>query len=198
MSINYDLVYKILILGDSGVGKSAILKQYINQTFDATHMTTIGIDYACKVIYLQDKKIKFSIWDTAGQERFRSITKAYMRGMQCVLLVYDITDMQSFADIERWIEMVRAYSYDQHIQYFIIGNKSDLNTKRMVSVEKATMLAEKYNCQYFEVTATNYKSIRDMFYIVAKSLTSDILMFIPEEISPKINIDKKDNNKSCC
>ena len=86
-SINCDLVFKILILGDSGVGKSAILKQYIDQTFDPTYMTTIGIDYACKVIHLQDKKIKLSIWDTAGQERFRSITKAYTRGIQCVLLV---------------------------------------------------------------------------------------------------------------
>lgn len=198
LSTSYDLVFKILILGDSGVGKSAILKQYIDQTFDATYMTTIGIDYACKVIHLQDKKIKLSIWDTAGQERFRSITKAYMRGIQCVLLVYDITDMQSFIDIERWIEMVQAHSYEQHIQYFIIGNKSDLNAKRLVPIEKATMLAEKYNCNHFEVTATNYQSIRDMFYAIAKSLTRDVLKFIPEEISPKININKKDNKKSCC
>ena len=197
-SINCDLVFKILILGDSGVGKSAILKQYIDQTFDPTYMTTIGIDYACKVIHLQDKKIKLSIWDTAGQERFRSITKAYTRGIQCVLLVYDITDIQSFTDIERWIEMVQSYSYDQHIHYFIIGNKSDLNAKRNVSIEKAITLSEKYNCQHFEVTATNYQSIRDMFHTVATSLTKDVIKFVINEPTQKINININDNKKSCC
>lgn len=194
-----DFTFKILILGDSGVGKSAILRQYINQTFDTSFMTTIGIDHASKVVSLHNKKVKLSIWDTAGQERFRSITKAYMRGIQCVILVYDVTDQISFDDIERWIEMVQEHSNDQHLQYFIVGNKLDLIYKRVITNDKALLLAKKYNCKSFEVSATNYQSILDLFNTITECLMADSPNFTRSAITPKINISNIENNKkNCC
>lgn len=196
MSNTYNLVFKVLVLGDSGTGKTAILKQYIDQTFNVSYMTTIGIDYVSKLEKINGKVIKLAIWDTAGQERFRSITKLYVRGVQCILFVYDITDLPSFLNIERWIEMVRDHS-NNHMQYFIIGNKSDLSSRRVVSIEKAEELAEKYKCTYYEVTATNNPSISNMFRDIARSLSADALEFIPEEIVPKITV-KTDKSKRCC
>lgn len=190
----YDFVFKILLLGDSGVGKSTLLKQYIDHEFNNSYMTTIGIDYACKYFKLNNKAIKLAIWDTAGQERFRSITKAYFRGIQGVIIIYDVCDVESFEHIIYWLNLIHEYADDQHIKYFLIGNKCDLLNNRKISYEQGRKLADQYSCQFFETSAKYYNNIADAFYIVAEDLIKDSANFKKDEIVPR----PADNGKKRC
>ncbi len=197
----YDLVFKTLLLGDSGVGKSAILKQYVERYFDGEYVSTIGIDYACKYLSVDGKTIKLSIWDTAGQERFHSITKSYMRGIQCVILIYDITSIQSFRDVKNWIKMVSISNVPQAetqpIKYYLIGNKTDLLTKRMVTYEQGTQLAKECGCKFFEVSAKDHQSIQSAFASIAKDLANSALHISMQPMNISIANTPSQKNKCC-
>lgn len=122
-----------MIIGNSGVGKSAILVRFVEEQFSEHYLATIGVDFRFKTMLIDGKNVKFQIWDTAGQERFRTITSAYYRGSQGILLVFDITDQLSFDNICKfWINEVETYSEKDSV-YFLIGNKSDLSSQRAVS-----------------------------------------------------------------
>merc|ERR1711907_636935 len=118
----YDLLIKLLLIGDSGVGKSCLLCRYSDDVFNASFITTIGIDFKIRTIELDGKRIKLQIWDTAGQERFRTITTAYYRGAMGILLVYDVTDETSFNNIRQWVKNIEANAQD-NVNKILIGNK---------------------------------------------------------------------------
>lgn len=125
-----------MIIGNSGVGKSAILVRFVENQFSEHYLATIGVDFRFKTIQVDNKNVKFQIWDTAGQERFRTITSAYYRGSQGILLVFDLTDPLSFDNIVKfWMNEVETYAEKDAI-FFLIGNKSDLNDQRQVSQAK--------------------------------------------------------------
>ncbi|XP_022869515.1 ras-related protein RAB1BV-like isoform X4 [Olea europaea var. sylvestris] len=130
---DYDYLIKLLLIGDSGVGKSCLLLRFSDGSFTTSFITTIGIDFKIRTIELDGKRIKLQIWDTAGQERFRTITTAYYRGAMGILLVYDVTDESSFNNIRNWIRNIEQHASD-NVNKILVGNKADMDeSKRMVS-----------------------------------------------------------------
>ena len=133
----YRYIFKYIIVGESSVGKSCLLLQFLDNKFKDSHDLTIGVDFGSKIIRLDDgTNVKVQIWDTAGQESFRSITKSYYRGSICALLVYDITRRSTFENLARWLEDLRDVAYNKMV-VMLIGNKDDLTAEREVSTEEA-------------------------------------------------------------
>merc|ERR1711977_712315 len=148
----YDMLIKLLLIGDSGVGKSCLLCRYSDDVFNSSFITTIGIDFKIRTIELDGKKIKLQIWDTAGQERFRTITQAYYRGAMGILLVYDVTDEKSFTNINSWMKNIQQHANTEVVKV-LLGNKCDMKNKRADSTESGESLAADYGIEFFETSA---------------------------------------------
>lgn len=166
---SYDFLIKLLMIGDSGVGKSCLLLRFSDDSFTTSFITTIGIDFKIKTIELDGKRIKLQIWDTAGQERFRTITTAYYRGAMGILLVYDITDEQSFLNIRNWIRNIEQHAADT-VNKILIGNKSDMDVDRLVESDRAQLLADEYGIKFFETSAKNDLNVKEAFTSIAKDI----------------------------
>ena len=138
---DYDLIFKVVLIGDSGVGKSNLLSRYLKDEFSTSSKTTVGVEFGAKKIEIDDMKIKAQIWDTAGQERYKSITNAYYKGSKGALLIYDITKRESFEAVNRWLQEFRKNA-DADFTVVLIGNKCDLEHDRQVSKEEAVKKAE--------------------------------------------------------
>nr|CCA24816.1 Rab11 family GTPase putative [Albugo laibachii Nc14] len=149
---DYDYLFKIVLIGDSGVGKSNLLSRFTRNEFHLESKSTIGVEFATKSIVAEGKTIKAQIWDTAGQERYRAITSAYYRGAVGALLVYDITKHVSFENVERWLKELREHA-DANTVIMLVGNKSDLRHLRAVPTEEAMAFAEKNNLAFIETSA---------------------------------------------
>ena len=162
MEEDYDKLYKIVLVGDSNVGKSNILSQFTQNEFNIESRSTIGVEFATKSVYLDDKIIKAQIWDTAGQERYRAITSAYYRGAHGALIIYDITSKNSFNHIENWYNELKEYN-ENITAILLIGNKSDLTNQRQVSTDELKILAQKYELLGLETSALNGHGIDDAF-----------------------------------
>lgn len=140
----YDYLFKVVMIGDSGVGKSNLLMRYTKGDFNIESKTTIGVEFATKTVTTQDKKVvKAQIWDTAGQERYRAITNAYYRGAVGALLVYDVTSALSFKHVADWLKELKQYA-DNNIVILLVGNKTDLRDKREVKKEDAAAYADQH------------------------------------------------------
>ena len=139
-------VYKLLLLGDSTVGKTCFLIKYTDQSFQDIHMATIGLDYRVKTMKLKNnKEVKIQIWDTAGQDRFRAITKNYYKGSHGIILIYDITNRRTFENVQQWISQIREET-SQNVVIYLIGNKIDMKEERRVSTEEGKKLADELVC----------------------------------------------------
>lgn len=138
---DYDYLIKLLLIGDSGVGKSCLLLRFSDDSFTTSFITTIGIDFKIRTIELDGKRIKLQIWDTAGQERFRTITTAYYRGAMGILLVYDVTDESSFNNIRNWIRNIEQHASD-NVNKILVGNKADMDESKRVSCSSLCDQAE--------------------------------------------------------
>ncbi|GBG27328.1 Ras-related protein Rab-11B [Hondaea fermentalgiana] len=149
---DYDYLFKLVLVGDSGVGKTCLLSQYRRGEFNYDTKHTIGVEFATKELQVQDKTIKCQIWDTAGQERYRAITKAYYRGAVAALLVYDITDRETFTNLKRWLSEVQSHA-DRDIKLMVVGNKSDMEDSRAVSPDEGRAFAEQHNLYFVEASA---------------------------------------------
>uniref|UniRef100_A0A672P0A1 small monomeric GTPase n=1 Tax=Sinocyclocheilus grahami TaxID=75366 RepID=A0A672P0A1_SINGR len=167
MAKTYDYLFKLLLIGDSGVGKTCLLFRFSEDAFNTTFISTIGIDFKIRTIELDGKKIKLQIWDTAGQERFRTITTAYYRGAMGIMLVYDITNEKSFENIKNWIRNIEEHA-SSDVERMILGNKCDMNDKRQVSKERGEKLAIDYGIKFLETSAkssTNVEEVRAIFWL---------------------------------
>jgi small GTP-binding protein len=140
----YDMIFKIVIIGDSGVGKSNIMSRYLKDEFSIETKTTVGVEFGAKHIEINGMNIKAQIWDTAGQERYKSITNAYYKGAKGALLVYDITRKESFENIDRWISELKTNG-DEDVTVVLIGNKCDLEIERQITQETAQEKAKEYS-----------------------------------------------------
>ncbi len=140
---DYDMIFKVVLIGDSGVGKTNLLSRYLKNEFSFDSKTTVGVEFGAKRIDLDGVKIKAQIWDTAGQERFRSITNAYYKGAKGALLVYDVTRRETFDNINKWVPELKQ-SGDKDVTIILVGNKTDLETDRQVSTEEGNKKAELY------------------------------------------------------
>ncbi|XP_029307926.1 ras-related protein Rab-13 isoform X2 [Cottoperca gobio] len=127
MAKKYDLLYKLLLIGDSGVGKTCLIIRFSEDNFNSTYISTIGIDFKVKTVEVDGKKVKLQVWDTAGQERFKTITTAYYRGAMGIILVYDITDEKSYENIQNWMKSIKELAKDHGIRFFETSAKSSIN-----------------------------------------------------------------------
>ena len=172
-AINFNYLFKYIIIGDAAVGKSNILLRYVHGQFKDEYQLTIGVEFGAKNIEINNKIYRIQIWDTAGQENFRSITRAYYKNSVCALVVYDITNKDSFKNILNWIQDCKNQS-PKTIFMVLVGNKSDLNDKREVSYDDGKDLAEKNNMLFFETSAKNGDNIEEIFGNSAQEIAKKI------------------------
>ena len=158
----YDLMFKILLLGDSGVGKSSLLLRYTKNEFISDLRSTIGVEFALKYLTIDNFQLKVQIWDTAGMERYRSITNAYYKGAKGVIVVYDICRKKSFENVDKWIDDFKSKADDDAV-IILIGNKSDLDEKREVSKEEAESKAQKNKFGFMETSAKDNNNVQKAF-----------------------------------
>ena len=164
-----DFQIKLLMIGDSGVGKTCLLLRYANDSYSPTFITTIGIDFKIKNIQLGGKRVKLQIWDTAGQERFRTITTSYFKGAQGILLVYDVTDRKTFQAIGNWISQIKSHA-DVNVNRVLIGNKCDMVEERAVSTSEGEALAREYNMEFYETSAKQDIAVEKGFIRLAEQV----------------------------
>lgn len=163
--------YKIVFLGEQGVGKTSLITRFMYDTFDDHYQATIGIDFLSKTMYLDDKTIRLQLWDTAGQERFRSLIPSYIRDSRVAIVVYDITKKKSFEYIDKWIEDVKNERGQENVILCIVGNKSDLSDERQVSTEEGEAKSKALGAKIFMETSTKAGyNVKNLFKKVAKSL----------------------------
>eukprot|EP01061_Rhynchopus_euleeides_P012432 TRINITY_DN2208_c0_g1_i1.p1 TRINITY_DN2208_c0_g1~~TRINITY_DN2208_c0_g1_i1.p1 ORF type:complete len:213 (+),score=83.26 TRINITY_DN2208_c0_g1_i1:171-809(+) len=158
MSIDYDILLKVVVIGDSGVGKSCMLHRYTEDTYEPDYIATIGVDFKVDTFERQGKVVKLQLWDTAGQERFRTIITTYYRSAHCVMLCYDVTDRETFAHLQRWVKEVEEYARD-NIPFVLVGLKADL--PKHVSTEEALEYAEAYGMKHVEVSSKEGLNVHD-------------------------------------
>jgi Ras-related protein Rab-8A len=168
-SAPYDMQIKLLMIGDSGVGKTCLLLRYANDSFSPTFITTIGIDFKIKNVEVDGTRIKLQIWDTAGQERFRTITTSYFRGAQGILLVYDVTDRRSFESIRNWISQIQQHA-DVHVNKILVGNKCDMLDEKVVSTEEGQKLAAEFGIPFWECSAKTDINVDQSFQGLAAAV----------------------------
>ena len=189
-----DCVYKVLLLGDSTVGKTCILLKYTDKIFQETHMMTIGLDYRLKTMTLQSgKEVKLQIWDTAGQDRFRSITKNYYKGSHGIILIYDVTSLKTFENVKSWVSQIHEEISDKVVIY-LVGNKIDMDDERKVKTEEGQKLAEELGVPFVETSAKSGVTIDNIF--------SDITERIDKEFGNiqkvRKNISYQAPGRKCC
>ena len=175
----YDYLFKIVLVGDSAVGKTNVLTKYTHNSFSADSKSTIGVEFSTKTITVENERIKIQVWDTAGQERYRAICAAYYRNALAVIVVYDITRYNTFENISEWLREIRNYVQDNTV-IAIVGNKCDLQHMRAVSAEKAKELATENNLTFYEVSALTGSGIDDMF----RQISGDIYVNIKQMNEP--------------
>ena len=195
-----DCVYKILLLGDSTVGKTCFLLRYCDKRFQEAHLSTIGLDYRLKSMTLKNgKNIKLQIWDTAGQDRFRAITKNYYKGANGIILIYDITNLQSYENVKNWISQIKEEA-NPNVLIYLAGNKIDVGEEeRVVKTEEGQKIADELNLPFYETSAKNGVNVNEIF--------EDILEKI-DEVYSKIEVSKTEKKnklytgekktKKCC
>ncbi|KAL8527370.1 hypothetical protein ACS0TY_005289 [Phlomoides rotata] len=207
---DYDYLFKVVLIGDSGVGKSNLLSRFTKNEFSQQAKSTIGVEFATRSIHVDDKVVKAQIWDTAGQERYRAITSAYYRGAVGALLVYDVTRNVTFENVERWLKELRGHT-DTNIVVMLVGNKADLRHLRAISTEKAKSFAEREETFFMETSALEALNVENAFTEVLTQIyhvVSRKALDIGDDPSalPKgqsINIGNRDDvsvvkNTGCC
>ncbi|KAL7005858.1 GTP-binding protein [Cystobasidiomycetes sp. EMM_F5] len=171
----YDFLIKLLLIGDSGVGKSCLLLRFCDDAWTPSFITTIGIDFKIRTIDLDGKRIKLQIWDTAGQERFRTITTAYYRGAMGILLVFDVTDERSFNNVRTWHANVEQHASDD-VNKILVGNKCDSeDSKKQISNQQAQELAEELGIPYLETSAKSAINTDEAFFTLARAIKKRLL-----------------------
>ncbi|NXF08503.1 RAB3C protein, partial [Smithornis capensis] len=159
---NFDYMFKLLIIGNSSVGKTSFLFRYADDSFTSAFVSTVGIDFKVKTVFKNEKRIKLQIWDTAGQERYRTITTAYYRGAMGFILMYDITNEDSFNAVQDWSTQIKTYSWD-NAQVILVGNKCDMEDERVIFTERGKHLAEQLGFEFFEASAKENINVKQTF-----------------------------------
>jgi len=172
-AINFDYLLKYIIIGDAAVGKSNLLLRYAHGQFKPEYQLTIGVEFGAKNVNIRNKIYRIQIWDTAGQENFRSITRAYYKNSVCALVVYDISNRDSFNNVSTWIEDCKNQS-PKTIFMVLVGNKSDLEDRRQVSTEEGQELADKFGILFYETSAKEGTNVEEIFNDSADKIAKNI------------------------
>ena len=198
----YDYLFKVLFVGDSGVGKTQIINKFVENNFLENCVSTIGVDFKIKEVEFKNKKIKLQLWDTAGQERFRAIIQNYYKSANLIAFVYAINNRNSFNSIPKWVDEVKKQT-DKNTKFLLVGNKCDLEeNKRQVSTEEAQEYAKENKIEFIEVSAKTEKGINDMFkYIISELLKEKEPGLFDNQYKNNIKINKTScwsEYCSCC
>ncbi|KAJ7558243.1 hypothetical protein O6H91_04G030200 [Diphasiastrum complanatum] len=164
-----DYLFKLLLIGDSGVGKSCLLLRFADDSYLESYISTIGVDFKIRTVELDGKSIKLQIWDTAGQERFRTITSSYYRGAHGIIVVYDVTDQESFNNVKQWLNEIDRYASD-NVNKLLVGNKNDLTAKKVVDYETAKAFADEIGIPFLETSAKNATNVEQAFMTMAAEI----------------------------
>jgi len=192
----YDLLFKLLLIGDSGVGKTCLLFRFSDDAFNTTFISTIGIDFKIKTVELGGKKIKLQIWDTAGQERFHTITTSYYRGSMGIMLVYDITNVKTFDSISNWLRKILEHA-NEDVEKMILGNKCDMDDKRQVPTARGEAIARENNIPFLETSAKANINVEQAFMNLAQAILNKTPGRISEPSGVNIN-QQESSSKRCC
>ena len=168
-SHDYDYLFKLLLIGDSGVGKSCLLLRFADNAWSDTYISTIGVDFKIKTLTIDGKVVKLQIWDTAGQERFRTITSSYYRGSHGIVVVYDITDAQTFANVKQWMSEIDRYG-SKDVQRMIVGNKCDREDARQVTLAQGQDFAMSLGITFLETSAKSCDNVDLLFTNLAREI----------------------------
>ncbi len=182
-----DIVYKVLLLGDSSVGKTCFLLRYCDKSFQDAHLSTIGLDYRLKTLTLKNKKsIKLQIWDTAGEDRFRAITKNYYKGANGIILIYDVTNLQTYENVKNWITQIREEA-NPNVIIYLAGNKIDIpEESRAVKTSDGQKIADEYQLPFKETSAKDGMNVNEIFQELVEKI---------DEVFSKIEQPKDPKNK---
>ena len=205
---NYELLYKIIIIGDTGVGKSNILSRYLKDEFREDSKSTVGVELGTKFLKVKDVGTKIQIWDTAGQERYRSITSSYYKGSHGCFIVYDITSEISFENVDKWYQQAQKEA-SKDVSIILVGNKCDLEDQRKVSKEKGEEKAKQFNIPFFETSALSKIKIDDIFNEMVNNIfertggpknddDDDIEIINENDKAVSLNPEKPKEKKGCC
>lgn len=166
---DYDYLFKLVLIGDSGVGKSCLLLRFADDAFTESYISTIGVDFRFRTVKIDQKTVKLQIWDTAGQERFRTITSAYYRGADGIIMVYDVTSQDSFDHVNDWLKEVNRYAAEGTCK-LLVGNKSDRSSDRVVTAEQAKEFADDIGVPFLETSAKSAANVEEAFLTMAGEL----------------------------
>ena len=204
---NYELMVKVVIVGDSGVGKTNIMSKYLKNEFHEDSKATVGVEFGSKQFNIQGHQVKAQIWDTAGQERYKAITSAYYKGAKGAFIVYDISRKNTFDSISRWVSDITATA-DKKITLILIGNKSDLEDQRQVTKEQGEEKAKEFGLAFLETSASSGDNLEKAFSLmineVYKKCQEDIVGETEDNVVDQgkdITLDKakgKPDKKKCC
>jgi len=203
MNPEYDYLFKLLLIGDSGVGKSCLLLRFADDTYTESYISTIGVDFKIRTIELDGKTIKLQIWDTAGQERFRTITSSYYRGAHGIIVVYDVTDQESFNNVKQWLQEIDRYACE-NVNKLLVGNKCDLTTKKVVDYTTAKEYAEQLGIPFLEASAKDSINVENAFTTMAGEIKNRVgppAASVSSAAGGKVNIDStplKSSGSGCC
>ncbi|XP_057302381.1 ras-related protein Rab6-like [Hydractinia symbiolongicarpus] len=181
--------FKLVFLGEQSVGKTSLITRFMYDSFDNTYQATIGIDFLSKTMYLEDRTVRLQLWDTAGQERFRSLIPSYIRDSSVAVVVYDITNTNSFQQTNKWIDDVRA-ERGTDVIIMLVGNKTDLADKRQVATESGEAKAKELNVMFIETSAKAGHNVKQLFRRVASALPG--MENTPEKKEDLIEVQLKD------
>ena len=199
--LEYDYLFKYLLIGNFGVGKSCLLIRFTDDKYEEGYVTTIGVDFKIKTLIIEGKSVKLQVWDTVGQNRFSNISPSYYRRVHGIMMVYDITDIDSFLNLDSWIKEIEKNA-SKNVYKILIGNKNDMEKERKVSFEKGMEFADLHGMKFFETSAKENRNVEEAF----KEMTKDIinsLKKVNEKANASFVIEKKkgkDLNKKgrCC
>ena len=205
---SYELLYKIIIIGDTGVGKSNILSRYLKDEFREDSKSTVGVELGTKFLKIKDMGAKLQIWDTAGQERYKSITSSYYKGSHGCFIVYDITNEKTFENVDNWFKQAQKEA-SKEVSIILVGNKCDLENERKISKERGEEKAKNFNCPFFETSALSNIKIDDIFTEMVNNIyertgggknddDDDIEIINENDKAVSLNPEKPKEKKGCC